>query len=191
QAQLAFFVLEKYVSTLGLSQLQGHIEHGHQNFVEHTGGVEFAGGVEKQRELLEVGGFGLDADGGNLAEKFAGGVGGGVRRIEQDVGGITRAELEAVAALQFLALDALSVDERTVLAAEVDQEKVLTLLHDLGMVAGDARVGDDQVFVDFAANIERGAIESDVPLLAALHEDQCGKYSGAGTMDAAVQGHEW
>ena len=133
---------------------------------------------------------GLNLNAGNLAEKFARGIGSRVRGIEQNVGGIARAEFEAVAALQFLALDALSVDEGAVLAAQVDQEKILSLLHDLGVVARDARVGDDQVFINLAADVERRAVQDNVLLLGSLYEDKRGKHTGTGAVADGVQGHE-
>ncbi len=46
-----------------------------------------------------------------------------MRRIEQDVGGIARAEFQTVSALQFLALDTFAVDEGAMLAAEVLDER--------------------------------------------------------------------
>jgi hypothetical protein len=64
-----------------------------------------------------------------------------MRRIEQNVGGITGAKLQPVAAIQFLALDALPVYKRAVLAAQVDKEKILPLLHDLGVISRDSRIG--------------------------------------------------
>src|SRR5579863_1258830 len=114
QLQLPILIFQEDISALGPRQLQGDVEHGHQNLVEHAGGVEFAGGIQKQRELFEVRRFLVDLDDGNLAEKFAGRVGSGVRRIKENVGGIARAEFEAVSALQLLALDALSVHKRAV-----------------------------------------------------------------------------
>ena len=191
QPQLPFFVLQKNICALGPRQLQRDVEHGHQNFVEHARGIQLARRFQKQRELFEVGGFLLDLDAGDLAEKFARRIGSRVRRIEQNVSRIARAKLQAVAALQFLPLDALSIDERAVLAAQVDQEKRLPFLHDLGMVARDARVGDHQIFIHFPSHGERSAVQNDVLLLTALHKHQGGKHSGAGTvMTDCVQGHE-
>ena len=47
------------------------------------------------------------------------------------------------------------------------------------MIARHARVGDDQVFVDFPANGERRVIESEIALLVSLHEDEHREKSGA------------
>jgi len=69
-----------------------------------------------------------------------------------------------------------------VLAAQVDQEKRLAFLHDLGVIAGDARVGDHQILVNFPPDGERRAVQDDVLLLAALYEDQGGKHTGARTV---------
>src|SRR5208337_4797788 len=97
------------------------------------------GRFQKQREFLQIRGFLLDLNAGDLAEELAGSVRGSVRGIEQDIGGITRPELQPVTALQFLPLDAFAVYESAVLAAQVLQNKVEALLQDLGVVAGNAR----------------------------------------------------
>ncbi len=63
-------------------------------------------------------------------------------------------------------------------------KEVLPFLHDLGVIAGDARVGDDEILVHFAADRERSAIQNDVLLLASLHENKGGKHSGSGAVMA-------
>ncbi len=192
QPQFPFLVLQKNICALGPRQLQRDVEHGHQNFVEHARGVQLARRFQKQRELFQVGGFLLDLNAGNLAEEFPRSIGSSVRGIEQDVSRIASPELQAVAALQFLALDSLSVDERAVLAAQIDEEEFLPLLHDLRVVARDARVGDHQIFIDFPSHRERRAVQDDVLLLAALHKHKGGKHTGAGTvMTDCAKGHEW
>ena len=127
QPQLPFVVLQEDVAALGSRQLQRDVEHGHQDFVEHAGRVQLARRFQKQRQLFQVGGFLLDLDAGNLAEKFARRVRGGMRRVEQDVGRIARPKFQPVAALQLLPLDALAVDERAVLAAQIDEEEIRPL----------------------------------------------------------------
>jgi hypothetical protein len=95
----------------------------------------------------------------------------------------SRAVLEvACAGLNRMPLDALSVYECAVLATQIDKEKILPLLHDLGMVARNAGVRDDQVLVNFAAHAERDAVQDDVFLFTTLHEHEGGKHSGAGAV---------
>ena len=91
-----------------------------------------------------------------------------------------------------MALDALSVDEGAVLAAQIDQEEFLSVLHDLRVVARDARVRNHQIFIDFPSNCERSAVQDDVLLLATLHKDKGGKHTGTGTaVTDCAKGHEW
>ena len=136
---------------------------------------------------------GLTADDRDLAQEFAGRVRGGMRRIEQDIGRITCAKFQAVATLQLLPLDPFPVHERSMFAAEIFEEKFLTLLHDLGVIAGDARVGDDQILVYFASHRERRTVQDDVFLLTALHKHKRRKHTGTGAMMAGrtngIQGH--
>jgi hypothetical protein len=54
-------------------------------------------------------------------------------------------------------------------------EKPSALGDDQGMIAGNPRVSDDQVFVNFASDAERSVIEIERPLLAALDENQAGE----------------
>ena len=115
-----------------------------------------------------------------------------MRRVEQNVGRIPSSEFQPVAPLQFLALDALSIYVGAVFAAEIDEEKILPLLHDLRMVARHARVGDHQILIDFASDRERRAVQNEVLLLASLHEDKGGKHTGArAVMTDRGKGHEW
>ena len=91
-----------------------------------------------------------------------------------------------------LALDAFSVDERAVLAAQIDEEEFLPVLHDLRVVARDPRVRDHQIFIDFPSHRERRAVQDDVLLLATLHKHKGGKHTGTGTaVTDCAKGHEW
>jgi hypothetical protein len=116
-----------------------------------------------------------------------------VRRIKQDIGRVTCAKFQAIPTLQLLPLDSFPVDERPMFAAEVLQEEFHTLLHNLRVIAGNARVGDDQILVHLASHGEWSAVQDNVFLLAALHEDKSRKHSGTGAMMAGrtngVQGH--
>ena len=80
---------------------------------------------------------------GDLAEKFAGGIGGGVLGIEDDIGDVANPELQAVIPLQRLALNLFAVDEGSMFAALVDDAKFTVFRDDQGVVAGHARVGND------------------------------------------------
>ena len=133
-------------------------------------------------QLLEVAGFLRDLDPGNLAQEVARRVRGAVRRIENGVGRIARAKLQAIVALQLLPLDTLSVDERAVLAALVDEKESGFFQHDERVVARDAGIGDHQILIDLAPHAERSAVEDDVPLLVALHQHQRGKHARAGRL---------
>ena len=97
--------------------------------------------------------------------------------MKDDVGNIAHAELDAIVALQRLALHPLAVDERSMLAALVDDAELAVFGGDQGVVAGDARVGDDQVLVHLAAHRERSVVEVDGALVVPLHENQGGKNS--------------
>ena len=61
---------------------------------------------------------------GNLAQELARGVGGGMVRMENDVGDVANTELDAVVALQILALNPLAVDEGPMLAALIDHAEL-------------------------------------------------------------------
>src|SRR5581483_11946719 len=95
---------------------------------------------------------------------------------------------------QLLPLDAFTVHESAVLAAKIDNEEVLAFRNNLGVIAGDAGIGDDQILVHLAAYVERAAVQNNVLLLATLHEDEGRKDSRRGAMVAivtnGVQGHE-
>jgi hypothetical protein len=159
--------------------LQRDVQHRHQNFIEYSRRIQLARGLQKQDEFFQVRGFLLDLDAGDLAEKFPSRVGSCLSRIEQEIGGVSRAKFQTVAPFQFLPLDTLSIHESAVFASQIDEEKIFPLLHDLRMVAGDARVGDHQILVGFSSDREGAAVQHNVLLLAALYEHQGGKYPGA------------
>jgi hypothetical protein len=71
--------------------------------------------------------------------------------MEDDVGHIADAELQAIVPLQRLALHPFAVDERSVLAVLVRQAELPVFRGDLSMVAGDARIGHYQVLTNFAS----------------------------------------
>ena len=47
EAQVAFVIFEKNVTALGARQAQRHLEHSHQDFIEHTCGVQLARGFQR------------------------------------------------------------------------------------------------------------------------------------------------
>jgi hypothetical protein len=59
------------------------------------------------------------------------------------------------------------------------------------VIAGDSRVGDHQIFVDFAAYAEGSAVEDNVFLFVPLHQHQRGKHTRAGALRSSyrIQDH--
>src|ERR1700682_440573 len=102
--------------------------------------------------------------------------------VEDDVGGVARAKLQAVVTLKSLSLDALAVNKCAVLAALIYEKKTLAFQDNLGVVARYARIGDDKVFVYLTSHTERSAVEDNIFLLIALHQHQGGKHARAGTV---------
>jgi hypothetical protein len=58
------------------------------------------------------------------------------------------------------------------LAALIYDAKLPILGRDQGMVAGDSRVGDHQIFVDLSPDCERRMVEIDRALVVSLHKNQ-------------------
>ena len=108
--------------------------------------------------------------------------------MEDDVGHIADAELHAIVPLQRLALHPFAVDESSVLAALVHDAELPVFGGDQSMVAGDARIGDDQVLINLAAHGERRVVEIDGALVVPLHENQGGEYSRPRGRDRARDG---
>src|SRR5215470_2740146 len=108
--------------------------------------------------------------------------------MEYRIDGVTRAEFQAVVALELFTLYSFAVDERAMLAALVLDKKLSVLGNYDRMVAGDPGIGDDQVFLHLAANAKRTVVEVESSLLAALDENQAGKNSGAQTGNRADNG---
>ena len=104
----------------GARQPQRHVQHGHQDLVEHTRGVQLARRFQKQSQLLEIRGLLRDLYPGNLAQELARRVRGAVRWIENGVGRIASPKFKPVVALQLLPLNPFPIDERAVFAALID-----------------------------------------------------------------------
>ena len=108
--------------------------------------------------------------------------------MEDDVRNVADAELHAIVPLQRLALYPFAVDESSVLAALVHDAELPVFGGDQSVVAGDARIGDHQILIDFASHGERSVVEIDGALVVPLHEHQGGKYSRAGGRNGARDG---
>src|SRR5205085_7763299 len=79
------------------------------------------------------------------------------------------AELETVVPLQLaLALDALAIDEGAVLRLVVDHVERAVFFDELGMLARNARVTDDEVVLRLASDLERQPLQDDAARLALL-----------------------
>src|ERR1022692_3070265 len=132
-----------------------------------------------------------DLDPRNLAEELARRIRGAVRRIEDGIGRIACAKLQAIVALQLLPLNAFPVDERTVLAALIDEEKPFSFENDQRVIARNSWIGDHQILIDLTAHAERSSIEDDVLLLVTLHQHQRGKHAGTRGLRTAyrIQDH--
>ena len=188
QAQLAVFVSQEDVTTLGPGELQGHVEKRQQDFIQHAGSVQLACGFEEDSQLLEIGDFVRNLDARNLTEKIARRIGGDVLRMKNRVNRVTGAKLEAVVALELPTLHAFAIDERAVLAALVLHEELSVFRKKKGMVARDPGICNRQVFFHLAANTERSVIEVEGTLLAAVNKNQAGKDTGADTGNWADDG---
>src|SRR5580693_6328538 len=103
-----------------------------------------------------------------------------MRRIENGIGGIACSKFEAVIAFQLLPLNAFPIDERSVLAALIDEKKSLFLQHNEGVIARYTWIGNHQILIHFAAHAERSPVQDDISLLVALHQHQRREHSRAG-----------
>src|SRR5581483_354822 len=146
---------QENVPAFGTGQLESSFDQGHQDFIEHARSVQLAGGFQEHGQLFQVGGVGRDVQSRNLAEKLARRAGAWVRRIEKNVNPIPDPEFQSVIALKLTPVNAQAIHECAVLAALVDDPEGAILRHDLGMVARDARISDDQVFIDLPPNTKR------------------------------------
>src|SRR4029077_1595145 len=172
QTQVALFVAHEDVAALGARKFQGGVQQSDENFIEHTGRVQLAGRLEKKGQLLQVRGVGRNLDPRNLAEELAGRVGAGMMGVEDDVRNVAHAELDPIVPLQSLALDPFAIDESSMLAALIHYAELSVLRGNQGVVAGDARIGDDQVLIDLSAHRERSVVKVDVALVVPLHENE-------------------
>jgi hypothetical protein len=98
--------------------------------------------------------------------------------MKDQVGNIARAEFQPVVALQLVAINFFTVDERPVFAVQVDDKKLAVLGNDGSMLAGYARVGNHQVAIDLAAHGVRRVIQRQRLLIASLYKNRDGKDAG-------------
>src|SRR5262249_13107905 len=175
QAQLPFRGLQENVAPFGPGQLERDVKQRKQDFVKNAGSVQFAGGFEEDRQFFQIGNFVRNLNARNLAEKISGGIGGDVLGMKNSVNGVPGTKLQPVVAFKRFALNAFAIHEGSVLAALIFDEKLAVFGNDERMVAGDARIGDRQVFLHFAADRERRVVKVESALLVAVDEDQTGE----------------
>ena len=95
-----------------------------------------------------------------------------MKRIENDVGAAAGAEFQQIIAVELVPFDLLTVDEGTVLTALVNDPVNTGFVNDLGMIAGDARIGDDKILIDLSSDGERTVDEGQASLVTALNQDK-------------------
>ena len=93
-------------------------------------------------------------------------------RIEHHVGGIARAEINAVVGFQLVALAANAVHVRAVPAVLVHDVVRAVFAEDLRVVARHPRVRDDQVLAGLPANGKRQPLQDDIALLRPFDVEQ-------------------
>src|SRR5690349_5952027 len=91
-------------------------------------------------------------------------------RVEDDVDMVLRTEMNAVAVRQSVAVHLLTVDEGPMLASLIDNAIFAVNQDDLGMIARDPRIGNDEVLLGTTANREWHLLQRDLPLLLAFYE---------------------
>jgi len=159
----------------GAGELQRGADQSDQDLVQRARGVQLARGVEEHGQFFQVAGLVLDLHHRDLAEEFAGRAGMVLLRIEDQVGAHAHAELDAVVAQQLPPLHPVLVHIGAQLAAAVHDVVVPLFTHDLGMVAGDAWIGDLQVFPALASDGEGRQAQDHLPLFGAMDEQHNGK----------------
>jgi hypothetical protein len=76
------------------------------------------------------------------------------------------------------------------LAAQVDDAEHTVFRDDLGVIPGDTRVRDHQIFINLSAHAERTVVEIDNPLFVPLDKNKGGEYSRTGSRRWANNGLE-
>src|SRR5215472_6023941 len=108
--------------------------------------------------------------------------------MEDGVNSIASAEFQTVIALQRFALYPLAIDEGSMLAPLILDETFAAVGDDEGMIAGDAWVGDGQVFLHFAADGKRGVINVQSALFGSVNKNEAGKDTATDAGNGADNG---
>src|SRR5215831_19860748 len=79
------------------------------------------------------------------------------------------------------------------LAAQVFNKEIQTILHDLGVIARHTGVCDHQVLIHLATHSEWRPVQDNVFLFTPLHEDKgrINPRSGGLALTDHIQGHDW
>src|SRR4051812_23313953 len=180
ELQLLLLAAQEDESALRAGQLERGLDQRDEDLIQRAGGVQFARRFQKQRQLLQVRGFLLHPDAGDLAQELARDDALIQQRIEDELRAHSHTELDAVIARELLLLHALLVHEGTQLRAGVHNKIVAVFQDDLRMVAADARVRYLQVLARLAPNGEGHAGQHDLPLLRPVHEYKDREHSALG-----------
>jgi hypothetical protein len=95
-----------------------------------------------------------------------------VKRIKNDVGAAAGAEFQQIIAVELVPFDLLTVYEGAVLTPLVNDPVNASFVNNLGMIAGDARIGDDKILIDLSSDGERTVDEGQASLVTALNQDK-------------------
>ncbi len=178
QGQFAVRLPDEDEAALGVGQLQRGTDQRDQDLIERARGVEFAGCVQEQRQLLQVIGlFRLDAR--DLAQEFAGDDRLVIRGLEDQLRTHADAKLDAVVGRELVLRHALLVDEGAHLAAAVHHVIGAVLAEDLRVVARDARVRDLQVLAGLAPDGEGHRPHLQLFLLSPVDVQERGESAGS------------
>src|SRR5690349_5894679 len=84
-------------------------------------------------------------------------------------------KLKPVIALQIFAIDAFTVYKGAMFTALVYNREFAIFRHDHGMIEGDSRVCDYNVFIYLTSDGKRAMVDADGALFPVLHQNQLGK----------------
>src|SRR5262249_7148227 len=143
---------------------------------------------EKDGQLFEVSDLVRNLYPGNLAQKIARRIRCHVLGMKNGVDGVASTELQAIIALEELALYPLPVDKRSLIAAFVIDIELAVFRNNERIVALVPMVGNGQVFLHFSADGERAVIQIQRALFHSLDENQTGKDPGLDAGDRADDG---
>ena len=78
--------------------------------------------------------------------------------MENDVSHVAHTEFQPIIALQFLALNSLTIYESAMFTALVDDVELTVFRKDECVVAGNARIGNHQILINFSPYGERSVV---------------------------------